>query len=110
MFRRRALAVLTLATLALSPAAAAQADTVPIDAFDPQSCRITGHTADQGPYITVMSVPHPITAQRCRDLGGTVTSALDVAAVPLDEDVTLTAEPETLPLVESPIELDPAVG
>ncbi|QEU94268.1 hypothetical protein [Streptomyces kanamyceticus] len=86
MSRRRALAVLTLATLALSPVAAARADTAPLDT---QSCRITGHTADQGPYITVTSIPHPITAQRCRDLGGTVTSAMDVYVVPPTEDTVV---------------------
>lgn len=104
MSRRRALAVITLATLALSPVAAARADTAPLDA---QSCLITGHTADQGPYITVTSIPHPITAQRCRDLGGTVTDALDVYAVPpvedtLAEDAALAVESDS---VEIPAEI-----
>ncbi|ATL27894.1 hypothetical protein [Streptomyces formicae] len=106
MFRRRALAVFTLAALALSPVAAAQADTVPVDAFDAQSCRITGHTADQGPYITVTSIPHPISAQRCRELGGTVISALDVYAAPLAEDTL--AEDTLVEDATLAIEPDPA--
>ncbi|MFJ2769362.1 hypothetical protein [Streptomyces sp. NPDC087300] len=99
MSRRRALAALTLVTLTLSPVATARADVdtdTATDTAGTQSCRITGYTADQGRYVSVTSIPHPVTAQRCRDLGGTVTSnLLDATVTPSAEEIAPTVEPGT---------------